>query len=156
MSVGAFAQTPMAVMIKSFEELPSFPRRSPSISRGRVCAIVSTFSYVYLASDQSLWFFFNSCFAQTFSTSLTKTNFGPAFRLLCNFEWGSYNKPCDRKSRNISITGVLRYYFWLKAEIPACFHYICMWTGLSPIQGCLTPSSEMVNEWPLTLDFIFI
>lgn len=51
----------------------------------RVYAIVSTFNYVYLASNQSLWFF-NTCFAQTFSASLTKTNFSPTFRLLCNFE----------------------------------------------------------------------
>lgn len=155
MPVGASVQTPMAVIIKSFEEWWFFPRRSPSISRARVCEIDFTFSYVYLASDQSLWFFFDSCFAQTFSTSLTKTNYGPTFRLLCNFESGLYNNPRDRKSRSISIIDLLRYYFWLKTEILVCLHYTCMWTDLRPIQECLTQSSQMVNEWPLTLNFIF-
>lgn len=96
-SVKVTAQTPVVARIKSFEEWWSFPRTSPTITKARVCALASTFSYVYPCSDWSLRLFFHICSAQTFSASLTRTNFGPPFSLLCNFEWGWYHKPCDRK-----------------------------------------------------------
>lgn len=87
-SVGASAQAPGVARIKAFEEWRSFPWRTHTISKARVRALASTLSYVYVSSDWSLrlQFYSHICSAQASSASLTGTNVGPTFSLLCNFE----------------------------------------------------------------------